>query len=153
MKEIPADCSVLVVAGPKNGLPTNEQKMLANARERRQDVPRCSTRRRPFLPELVSPWGVEVATTVINPPPGRWPGQLVESSSSTGSPGSADRSSRWRARSARRDASPDGVTVLSLAKTPSMAWAETKLEGPYQQDADDLPGPISPGGSGSERSR
>ena len=38
---------------------------------------------------------------------------------------------------------PDGVTVLSLAKTPSMAWGETKLDGPYQQDADDMTGPIS----------
>ncbi|NLB95960.1 MAG: GldG family protein [Armatimonadetes bacterium] len=144
VKEIPADCSVLVVAGPKNGLPANEQKMLAKYLENGGKMLLMLDPKSPVPTELVSPWGVEVGNNiVIDPRLG--PGQaLVEKFEFHQITKDLQIALFPLARSVSpATTSPDGVTVLSLAKTPSMAWAETKLEGPYQQDGDDLPGPVS----------
>lgn len=144
VKEVPADCAVLVVAGPKSGLPANEQKMLARYLENGGKMLLMLDPKTPVPAELVSPWGVEVGNNIVIDPRLGGGQALVEKFETHQITKDLQIALFPLARSVTPAATPpSGVTATSLAKTPSMAWADTKLDGPYQQDVDDMTGPVS----------
>ncbi|NLC56560.1 MAG: GldG family protein [Armatimonadetes bacterium] len=144
VKEVPKDAAVVVIAGPKNGIPANEQAILAKYLENAGKLMLLIDPKTPVPTRLLQPYGIEVGNNVVFDPrlgDGR---ALVERFEPHNITKDLQIALFPLARSVSPAATPPaGVNVTSLAKTPDLAWADTKVDGPFKRDADDMGGPIS----------
>lgn len=154
-KEIPEDCSVLVIAGPKNELLRNENEMIDKYLRKGGKAlflldPKPSTGMEEFLRE----WGIEVGDNIVVDVTGigklfGFGPEMPLVTSYENHEITKDFSNYMTAYPVVRSVTPnaekeEGLVVKSLAKTQSQSWAETKFQRKVQFNADkDIPGPIS----------
>lgn len=144
VKEIPSDAAVVVIAGPKNGIPPKEQQMLAKYLENAGKMLLMIDPKTPVPTQLLKPYGIEVGNNIVIDPRLGGGQALVERFETHNITKDLQIALFPLARSVSPAATPPaGVNVVSLAKTPDLAWAETKLQGPFQKDAADMSGPVS----------
>lgn len=157
-ENVPDDCAVLVVAGPKKALEAGEIDALERYLKKGGDALfLLDPAGAPGLDSFLENWGVKVGNDVVvdqvlrlfqGPALGVDP--IVETF------GSHEITQDFQGqvlfhlvRSVQpAEPLPEGVTAVSLAKTSPQSWAETDLDTLFQKSqvsrsAEDLPGPVS----------
>lgn len=145
VKEIPKDAAVIVIAGPKKGIPENEQQVLAKYLEGGGKMLLMLDPMMPVPEKLTQPWGIEVGNNLVldqRDPRGIAYVEKFEFHQITKDLQTAIFPAARTVEAA--SSPPSGVTVEPLAKTTNWAWAETKLpNGPFVQDPSDKSGPLT----------
>ncbi|MBI3946840.1 MAG: GldG family protein [Armatimonadetes bacterium] len=145
VKEIPKDAAVIVVAGPKNGIPDDDQEKLAKYLEAGGKMLLMADPLTPVPEKLVKPWGVEVGNNLVYDPRDPRGFAIVEKFEFHQMTKDLQVAYFPIARSVEAAATPPaGVTVEPLAKSSGVSWGETKLSGgaTIQRDAADKNGPL-----------
>lgn len=164
--EVPADCNVLVVAGPRTNLVGNEQEAIRNYLDRggralfllNPDYPE----ERADLSELLARWKVRIGDDVVidESAVGRLPGMNEYMPAVMQYPAHPITRPLGNTVSffplvrsiAPASASDDTVEIQTIAMTGARSWAETTLPGtpeeameytPELDPAEDEPGPVS----------
>ncbi|MFQ6112813.1 MAG: Gldg family protein [bacterium] len=153
--EMPQDCSVLVIAGPKNELLPNEKDMIDKyLKKGGKALFLLDPKPGVGMKDFVSKWGIEVGDNIVVDVTGI--GKLFGFGPEMPLVTSYEDHEITRALSNYMSAYPvvrsvtpkeekeEGLEVKSLAKTQPQSWAETKFNKQVQFNADeDTPGPIS----------
>lgn len=157
-ENVPEDCSVLVLGGPRKALEWSELEAIERYLKKGGDAlflldPDSS----PGLDALVAKWGVKVGKNVVvdqvfrlfqGPALGVDP--IVEEYGSHEITKDLKGQTLFHLVCSVQPASelPEGVAAVSLAKTSGQSWAETDLDSLFQKSqvsrtAEDVPGPVS----------
>lgn len=143
--DVPSDATLVVAAGPADGLPAEDQKKLNAYLEKGGKLLLLIDPRTPAPEELLKPWGVEVGNDVVVDPrikndcvavvQGFEPHVITKNLQVA--------YFRFARSVTAATSAPSGVVTAPLAKTPAFSWAQTRLAGPYQKKPGDKDGPIS----------
>jgi len=158
LKDVPADCSVLVIADPEKPLEQSEMDAVGRYLDQGGDaLLMIEPAGAPELVALAGRWGVEVGRNVIvdqvfrlfeGPTLGVDP--IVEDFGEHEITKDFDGQTLFHIVSTVEAAaeSPEGIRVVPLARTSPQSWAETDLDllfekGEVSQTDQDLAGPVS----------